>query len=233
MLIELAAERACIEALEGRIMEFEQALSALRAEKRSAQERLDSYKYPICRRWRYIALATSALWRAISFSGNDPRELVPIRIWLSRSNCAPLSIKIRPGTDMFPREWEPVLQQTTNLLRWTLELPFQAEEEAGPQSDISLPSLEYLTVTTEKPMQGCLASFILPALRRLEVPEDFLGPKPKETLTSFLSKSRCKLHEVHITGERSFFMDSYREEFQSIPIFSSEYEDENSASEGI
>ncbi|KAF8205268.1 hypothetical protein K438DRAFT_1818860 [Mycena galopus ATCC 62051] len=51
----------------------------------------------ICRRWREIALATPTLWRAIEFS--DQRAYVErqahiVDIWLTRSRCCPLSIRI-------------------------------------------------------------------------------------------------------------------------------------------
>ncbi|KAF7334439.1 F-box domain-containing protein [Mycena venus] len=118
MLNALAAERARIAELEARILDPDLTFydknakklwkRALQIEIALAQERLDSYKYPvltlpneivseifvhflpaypicppligllspttlthICRRWREIALATPALWRAINLSGND------------------------------------------------------------------------------------------------------------------------------------------------------------------
>jgi hypothetical protein len=63
-----------------------------------------------------------------------------------------------------------------------------------------------------------LKTFIVPALRRLKIPEDFIDPI--ESLTEFISKSGCKLEEVHITGRRSLPQDSYRKAFPSIPKFS-------------
>ncbi|KAJ6463588.1 hypothetical protein C8R47DRAFT_1079879 [Mycena vitilis] len=44
----------------------------------------------ICRRWREIAVATPALWRAMSCRGNNAL----IDVWLSRSGCGSLSIEI-------------------------------------------------------------------------------------------------------------------------------------------
>ncbi|KAJ7903951.1 hypothetical protein B0H13DRAFT_1620978, partial [Mycena leptocephala] len=52
----------------------------------------------ICRRWRDIALATPALWRAISLTytdddASDSKQLHIVGSWLSRSGSCPLSIK--------------------------------------------------------------------------------------------------------------------------------------------
>jgi hypothetical protein len=61
-----------------------------------------------------------------------------------------------------------------------------------------------------------LETFIVPALRSLEVPERFIGPNPVESLTSFIVKSGCKLQEIYITGEKSVTEGLYREAFPSI-----------------
>ncbi|KAJ7321914.1 hypothetical protein DFH08DRAFT_888911 [Mycena albidolilacea] len=47
----------------------------------------------ICRRWRAIALATPALWRAIEFSAYSPR-LPTYDAWLGLSGSFPLSIRV-------------------------------------------------------------------------------------------------------------------------------------------
>ncbi|KAJ7659266.1 hypothetical protein DFH06DRAFT_1472655 [Mycena polygramma] len=136
---------------------------------------------------------------------------------------------------MFPCEWEPILQQTTNLVYCTLDVPWDAEGEPGPDLDIRLPYLESFTLTVDHDMDGCLDSFILPALRRLEVPERFLDASPIRTLASFISKSRCQLQEAKITGEISVPRESYRQEFRSIPNFYFDCEDqeEDSGAEEI
>ncbi|KAJ6551412.1 hypothetical protein B0H19DRAFT_1378152 [Mycena capillaripes] len=62
----------------------------------------------ICRKWREIALATPALWRAICFSLYDPefdvscaKKVHIFNSWLSRSRYFPLSIEIEgfPAAD--------------------------------------------------------------------------------------------------------------------------------------
>jgi hypothetical protein len=111
-----------------------------------------------------------------------------------------------------------VLQKTTNLVHCKLDL-------SGPgsdQLDIVLPSLESLTFDRTGHTPGYLNSFIVPALRSLDIPERSLVLNPIRSLKSFISKSGCRLQEVHITGERTVSEDSYRETFPSIPKFSFE-----------
>jgi hypothetical protein len=67
-----------------------------------------------------------------------------------------------------------------------------------------------------------LDTFIVPGLRTLEVPERSLGSNPIDYLTSFIPKSRCKLHKLHITNNRTS-EDSYHLAFASgIPELSLE-----------
>ncbi|KAJ6589352.1 hypothetical protein B0H19DRAFT_1226897 [Mycena capillaripes] len=56
----------------------------------------------ICRRWREIALATPILWRGIMISNGDVALGSLLRIcdmWLSRSGCCPLSIRMDRDED--------------------------------------------------------------------------------------------------------------------------------------
>ncbi|KAJ7778868.1 hypothetical protein B0H14DRAFT_327338 [Mycena olivaceomarginata] len=50
----------------------------------------------ICRKWREVALATPALWRAIGLTGHIPYEQQNqiSEIWIKRTGSGPLSIKI-------------------------------------------------------------------------------------------------------------------------------------------
>ncbi|KAJ7659262.1 hypothetical protein DFH06DRAFT_1195391 [Mycena polygramma] len=262
----------------------------------------------ICQRWRQIALATPALWRTISISGHDARELAPIHIWLRRSKHCPLLIKVKAAHSaphvsealtaffahrsrweqvdfeafpshlstiegplplpllrclhlslyetpastiatfsdapmlrtaflnyaaaakialpwaqltsltlswVIPEEWVPVLQQTVNLVHCSLEVTRGGTGD--PPADIKLVCLKSLALKARKAVDGCLETFIFPALHHLEVPESFLGANPIETLSSFISKSGCKLHEIRIIGATEVLIDSYRQAFPSIP----------------
>jgi hypothetical protein len=46
------------------------------------------------------------------------------------------------------------------------------------------------------------------------------GKLHERVVKSFISKSGCRLQEVHITGERTVSEDSYRHTFPSTPKFS-------------
>ncbi|KAJ7684229.1 hypothetical protein DFH06DRAFT_1155067 [Mycena polygramma] len=115
---------------------------------------------------------------------------------------------------VFPSECTPVLQQTHNILHCKLHLVF--EEGAPDEADIRLPRLESLSLERGDPVTGYLETFIVPALRSLEIPDYFLGPDHIGTLTSFVSKSGCKLQKVHISGKLSLPAASYRIAFPSI-----------------
>jgi hypothetical protein len=80
------------------------------------------------------------------------------------------------------------------------------------------------------PVTDFLETFIVPALRRLEIPEAFLGPSPIDSLTGFISKSGCKLDELCITDWGSLSQDSYRQAFPSICRFFFDDEDNSSDS---
>jgi hypothetical protein len=69
-------------------------------------------------------------------------------------------------------------------------------------------------------------TFIVPALRSLEIPEYFLDDAdPIESLKRFISKSGCKLlEELHITGPRTQPQQSYRKAFPWIQNFSFDYD---------
>jgi hypothetical protein len=98
-------------------------------------------------------------------------------------------------------------------------------EDMIPLPDIILPSLESLVLKDPGtlPLTGYLHTFIVPALRRLEISERSLELRPIDPLKSlalFTSKSGCKLQELCITGQRTVSKHSYRREFPSIQMFS-------------
>ncbi|KAJ7871593.1 hypothetical protein B0H13DRAFT_2554358 [Mycena leptocephala] len=121
---------------------------------------------------------------------------------------------------VYPRECVSVLQKTANLVHCELGVCFdRGTDEPGP--DITLPYLESLVISgLDDSVTDLLGTFIVPALRSLKIPELFIDPNPVESLTGFISKSSCQLEEVHITGPRSLPMQSYREAFPSIRMFS-------------
>jgi hypothetical protein len=132
---------------------------------------------------------------------------------------------------VYPRDCFPILQQTSNLIRCELEVFFDRDNDRS-WPDIMLPYLESLRIDqcSASPVTDFLEKFIVPALRSLKIPEGFLGSNPIESLTAFISKSNCKLEEVHITRRCSLRQDSYRKAFPLIRQFSFDDEDNSSDS---
>ncbi|KAJ7043038.1 hypothetical protein C8F04DRAFT_27703 [Mycena alexandri] len=133
-----------------------------------------------------------------------------------------------------PMECDRLLRQTPNLTHCHLRIFVEDEGgDDGPPPDVTLAYLDSLTlVTVADPIpavNGYLGTFIVPALRRLKISEDFLGSDPLALLASFLSKSSCKLQDVDIGGERILPECTYREAFPLI-TFSFEAEEVDSSS---
>ncbi|KAJ7467546.1 hypothetical protein FB451DRAFT_1482788 [Mycena latifolia] len=342
---ERAADRARITDIETQISNLKRSIEVLQAEMTLAQERLDSYAYPvltlpneiiseifvhflpvyplcppttgldsptllthICHRWREIALATLALWRAISLTGDQ--DLHILESWLNRSRSLPVSLemdtifssiseecleklalhaarwenaklglrvlpqlltiptampllqelelrvnnggifppvayravpRLRAVTlwdFSYPADFLPwaqltsltmvsigpavcatVLQRTVNLVHCELVM----ENGLVYPPDIKLERLESLVLMKfldeDEPPTHYLKTLITPALRTLQVLKGFLQPDPIHTLTSFISKSGCKLENICIVGT-GLSPPTYREAFPSIPNIS-------------
>ncbi|KAF7335591.1 hypothetical protein MVEN_02213400 [Mycena venus] len=109
-------------------------------------------------------------------------------------------------------ECVPTLRQTSNLLHCELGL---WENHGVLPSEVHLPRLESLILhyLDGLVMSGPLETFIVPALRSLHVPES-----PVDRISSFISKSGCKLQHLAITGKINAIQDvrEYRHAFPSI-----------------
>ncbi|KAJ7841551.1 hypothetical protein B0H13DRAFT_2676767 [Mycena leptocephala] len=141
---------------------------------------------------------------------NDDAALSVILPWAQLTSLNLLCV--------YPHDCVPILQQTSSLVRCKLELFDPYSNRPGP--DITLPCLESLTLDQgRESVIGFLETLIVPALRSLEIPEQFLEPNPIELLAAFISKSGCKLEEVEITGPRAVPESSYLKAFPSIPRF--------------
>ncbi|KAJ6581940.1 hypothetical protein B0H19DRAFT_1370134 [Mycena capillaripes] len=131
-----------------------------------------------------------------------------------------------------PAQCVPILQQTSHLIHCELSFSGRHYDSVGSLPDITLPCLESLTLKWEfNFLIGYLNTFIVPALRSLQLPEQLLTPNPIDSLRSFISKSGCKLREVRITGERLITDETYREAFPSIPKFDDKDPDAESDTE--
>ncbi|KAJ7105076.1 hypothetical protein C8R43DRAFT_227261 [Mycena crocata] len=106
-------------------------------------------------------------------------------------------------TAIYPTQCGPILRQTTQLVHCTLALCLEAPP---PPPDTTLPHLQSLVLMLweaggdEPTSLGYLQSFIVPALRKLQVPENFLGTRPVYSLGQFIAKSGCNLQQLCLTG---------------------------------
>ncbi|KAJ7908969.1 hypothetical protein B0H13DRAFT_2330822 [Mycena leptocephala] len=116
-----------------------------------------------------------------------------------------------------------VIAQTPNLVRCVLEVCFEPDDHQLPGPDIALLRLESFELSFDDPPDDLetsyLETFIFPALINLKIAARLLGSNPIDSLTSFISKSGCKLQEVRIIGETSVAEGSYLEAFPTIQIF--------------
>ncbi|KAJ7659253.1 hypothetical protein DFH06DRAFT_1406377 [Mycena polygramma] len=118
----------------------------------------------ICRKWREIALATAALWRAVllSFMHDEKKQAPAVQAWLSRSGCYPLSIEAHQEMDI---EGELLDTIAAHCVRWE-HVKLQLTLSDLPV-DSSLPMLRQLELQipfkSSHPVLGALPE--LPLLR--------------------------------------------------------------------
>ncbi|KAF7361225.1 F-box domain-containing protein [Mycena sanguinolenta] len=115
----------------------------------------------------------------------------------------------------------PILLQAPNLVRCEL-WNVQETLDSDPYPDITLPHLELFVLkdhTVPGMMSGLLGACIVPALRTLEVTDQFFGRNSIESLKSFVSTSGCQLQEIRITtnADPNNFRETLRAAFPSIP----------------
>ncbi|KAJ7629782.1 hypothetical protein DFH06DRAFT_1338209 [Mycena polygramma] len=121
---------------------------------------------------------------------------------------------------VYPSECIPILVQTRNLVHCELHVLRDSSSDVEPHRDLQLQCLESLVFILwgTRPVTDFLPIFIVPALRSLTIPEDFLTPKPFDLLTAFISKSGCTLEKLHLTGTRTLSEKSYRQAFPSLRL---------------
>ncbi|KAJ6456458.1 hypothetical protein C8R45DRAFT_1186671 [Mycena sanguinolenta] len=94
-----------------------------------------------------------------------------------------------------------VLQQTTNLVQCDPLLSSLKEPARFVGSYLILHRMESLILEDYgRAVDGYLASFVVPALRRLHLQEICLSVDPIPALEMFIAKSGCKLQEVLFAG---------------------------------
>ncbi|KAK7017386.1 F-box domain-containing protein [Favolaschia claudopus] len=128
-----------------------------------------------------------------------------------------------------PKEFCSILRQAPNLVHCALELKAYYNDEVV-RPEVNLPLLRSLVL--KSPPQNVdskmIRSLVAPALRILKVSEQCittLDQNPLQPLSSFISKSTCKLDELCIIypyNEKAPYvpLERYQLEFSSIPSIS-------------
>ncbi|KAJ7047203.1 hypothetical protein C8F04DRAFT_1309125 [Mycena alexandri] len=122
----------------------------------------------------------------------------------------------RDAFQVFPEDCVPILQQTSNLVHCRLTLIPGGNPICPNVTLLRLESLTLLDYGRRYPLPGYAELFIVPALRKLQITERFLGEKPCHSLASFMSKSGCKPQKIHILGEMYTSKDAYSKAFPLI-----------------
>ncbi|KAJ7604201.1 hypothetical protein DFH06DRAFT_1349639 [Mycena polygramma] len=150
-----------------------------------------------------VSLLEAPMLRTVAF--NDTAALHVTLPWAQLTSLTLLNV--------YPSECVPILIQARNLVHCELDVFF--DEFNVERRDIILLSLESLVLTdaADQLVTDFLPTFTIPALRNLTIPEGFLSPKPIGSLAALISKSGCRLEELHLTGERLLPKKSYRKAF--------------------
>ncbi|KAJ7187338.1 hypothetical protein C8R46DRAFT_288077 [Mycena filopes] len=119
--------------------------------------------------------------------------------------------------EVYPSTCSIVLQHTPNLVHCEIPSLFDGLDDPV-EPDVHLPYLESLIFGDDSETVTVYhATFVVPALSRLQIPERFLGLDCIESLRCFLLKSGCQLREVRITGSFEVDRHEYYAAFPSIP----------------
>ncbi|KAJ7024763.1 hypothetical protein C8F04DRAFT_1239479 [Mycena alexandri] len=159
-----------------------------------------------------IVFGEAPLLRSVILNGFAARKVI-----LPLAQLTSLDLfRVHPETCL------PILQQTPNLMHFHLYLI--SRRGAACPADVTLRRLESLGLFAYvdedvAPPSGYLQTFIVPALRELHIPEQFLT-RPINSLTSFISQSGCELREVHLIGKLKVAAETYRSTFPLISKFS-------------
>ncbi|KAJ7655860.1 hypothetical protein DFH06DRAFT_484495 [Mycena polygramma] len=135
----------------------------------------------ICSKWREIALATPALWRAVSVCMNSEKFLSRTRsinislerqlhiseIWLSRSRCLPLSVRII-NNDGQLRGSETFAAMLDYQTRWE-HLKLSSVKCPLPATEEEMPSLRHLHLKHRDSGPGIFVLREAPLLRTVVI----------------------------------------------------------------
>ncbi|KAJ7648671.1 hypothetical protein DFH06DRAFT_1423361 [Mycena polygramma] len=131
-----------------------------------------------------------------------------------------------------PGVYLPILRQTSNLRHCELNI-FYWGPDGDPPPELALQFLKSLAITLATPAARLGIRFphifVVPALRRLQIPESVLGQDPVDYLRSFIATAGCTLQSLHITDKRSIASGSFRESFQHVEVSFDDWHDSDSS----
>ncbi|KAJ7028556.1 hypothetical protein C8F04DRAFT_62782 [Mycena alexandri] len=116
------------------------------------------------------------------------------------------------------RDCAGVLKHTPNLVHCDLDFTRGYSTTLPNFTFLHLESLVLADYNADY-SRDYMETFVLPALRKLQIAEQLLGPDPRHSLTAFISKSGCKLQKICIKGPRLVSKDAYCTAFPSIQFF--------------
>ncbi|KAJ7474869.1 hypothetical protein FB451DRAFT_277293 [Mycena latifolia] len=115
-----------------------------------------------------------------------------------------------------------LLRRTVNLVHCKCGILDATMDHRSPIQHLHLKTLvlSYSYWTTENASSVLFDALILPALRKLQLPEEYLGEDPTGTLRALVSRSGCSLQALHIT-DTNLSSAVYRTAFPFVPSVSS------------
>ncbi|KAK7051951.1 hypothetical protein R3P38DRAFT_2762412 [Favolaschia claudopus] len=96
-------------------------------------------------------------------------------------------------------EWIPILSETSQLVHCEISFWHSDFDDTDIIEEFVLPRLETLEIDyLSDSARQFIPNLVAPALRRLTLPEEFLGDDPIESLRSLVTRSNCKIEDLRI-----------------------------------
>ncbi|KAJ6589316.1 hypothetical protein B0H19DRAFT_1367704 [Mycena capillaripes] len=121
-------------------------------------------------------------------------------------------------------DWAAIMHAAAALMHCKVAYMTTGSDLTAPRPIPALLSLESLifsmyfprSVANNSAVKGLLSTMTLPALRRLHIPEEYLGHQPVHKLAGFIERSGCALSELRVVDPR-LSREIYLNTFSAIP----------------
>jgi hypothetical protein len=134
--------------------------------------------------------------------------------------CLPWSqLTFLVGLCLYEHECADILRHATNLVRYTMTVcsPPEPNILAVPAHSHLRNLVIIVKDSADVDLSNVLNALTLPMLRTLEVPELYVSMvDPLATLKDFVSRSRCTLDELLVTGPSALSVPEYREALPTV-----------------